>query len=76
MEVRAQRRIGGYASLLIPSFRLSNRKGLCRDGRDGDCVWSDDGGGSIQTKPLRIEPPIGSAAFLLEPAMMRLTSSA
>lgn len=76
MEVRTQRRIGGYASLLNLSFRLSNRKGLCRDGRDGDCVWSDDGDGSVQAKPPRIEPPIGSAALLLEPAMMRLTLSA
>ena len=43
MEVRAQGRIGGYASLLNLSFRLSNRKGLCRDGRDGDRVWPGDG---------------------------------
>jgi hypothetical protein len=30
----------------------------------------------FQAKPPRIEPPIGSAALLLKPAMMRLTSSA
>jgi hypothetical protein len=30
----------------------------------------------FQAKPPGIEPPIGSAALLLEPAMMRLTSSA
>jgi len=47
MEVRAQGRIGGYASLLNLSFRLSNRKGLCRDGRDGDCGWPDDDVGFV-----------------------------
>jgi hypothetical protein len=31
---------------------------------------------ALLTEPPGIEPPIGSAAFLLEPAMMRLTSSA
>ena len=47
MEVCAQRRIGGCTSLLNLSFRLSNRKGLCRDGRDGDRAWPGDGSGFL-----------------------------
>ena len=43
LGVRAQKRIGGTRSLLNKSLRLLNRRGLCRDGRDGDHAWPGDG---------------------------------